>query len=62
MNEQIAKVIATIIMIVPTPNKVAVMGVIFVPFSVKSSLSYHAPGSTTFPFQSIFKIPVLLLV
>ena len=44
---------------VPVPKMAACIGVIFAPLSVNSSLSYHAPGSTTFPFQSTFRVDVL---
>ena len=45
-----------IIKTVPVPKIVAWIGVILVPLSVNSSLSYHLPGSTLFPFQSTFTI------
>ena len=55
MKAHIDPITRTITKIVPVPNIVACKGVILVPLSVKSSLSYHLPGSTFLPFQSTFK-------
>ena len=47
---------------VPVPKMAACIGVIFAPLSVNSSLSYHAPGSTTLPFQSTLRVELLFNV